>query len=521
VPSPARGGSGRTPIWAWSLVGVAAITAITLTILATGHGPGVSPDSVVYLSGARNLAGGRGYDSYALQPITEYPFGLSATLGLGAKVGIDPGDGARWLNALAFGALVALTFVLARRHLRHLWLAVGAAVAVAWAAPLMGVFSEAWSEPVFCVLAVALVLVLEQLLADREHALGWLVAAALLASVGFTFRYAGLALLALPVLVIGVATRRDGWRVAVARTLTYLALAAVLPAWVISRNLADGSAVFGPRASSIETLGGVAHSLLVTVRSWTLAGEDVSSALGWVVLVGAVAVVALGVAAAWPDDRRPAAPGAISLVPLVALVGGYVAYLVVSELVTNINAIDTRLLSPVYAPAVVLFLLAVDPLVAGSGRGNQRWLAACFAVMVGVWLVASLAESAARVHQDAEEGQGFASPSWVDSSFVAAYRRLPRDARVYSNYADGLYWATGRQPVNDSPAAVPYRSAGAVSELGAFRQLVRRSREPVYLVWLRPNTRTYLVTPEQLALSGLHLSVRSRAGDTTVYAVRG
>ena len=117
-----------------------------------------------------------------------------------------------------------------RRHIRRTWLAVGSALAVAWAAPLLGVFSQAWSEPVFCVLTVGLVLVLEKLMATRARATRWLVAAALLASVGFTFRYAGVTLLALPVVVIAVAARPDGSRAAVTRAMTYLSVATVLPA---------------------------------------------------------------------------------------------------------------------------------------------------------------------------------------------------------------------------------------------------------------------------------------------------
>ena len=291
---------------------------------------------------------------------------------------------------------------------------------------------------------------------------------------------------------------------------------------MISRNLVDGSSVFGPRASGIETVGGVVHGLAVTARTWVLGGSSVAAALGWVVLVAVAALVLLGVAAA-PRDREGAAPlpDTASLLPLVALVVGYVAYLAVSELVTNINAIDSRLLSPVYAPTVVLFALALDHLLAGGVSAQRRWVAVCLAAMVGVWLLASLGQSVARAHHDADDGQGYTASSSVDSQFVAAFRLVPRGARVYSNYADGLYAVTGREPVFDSPAVLAYRSTQAVDELAAFRQQVRRSRTAVYLVWLTANARTYLLTPELLAIAGLQLRVTSRRADTTVYAVRG
>ena len=78
-------------------------------------------------------------------------------------------------------------------------------------------------------------------------------------------------------------------------------------------------------------------------------------------VLAAVVVLVLLAAAVTPADRGGAArPPGMSLLPLVALVVTSVAYLVVSELVTNINAIDSRLLSPVYATGVVLVAVALD-----------------------------------------------------------------------------------------------------------------------------------------------------------------
>ena len=507
---------------AWLVVGFAALLAVVLALVATQHGAGVSPDSAVYLSGARNLAAGRGYVDYSLRPITAFPVGFSATLALGEKIGIDARDGARWLNASAFGALVLLTFALACRHLRQRWLAVGAAGAVAGSAPLFGVFSQAWTEPVFCVLVLAVLLVLERLTVQRSRGAWWLVTAGLLTSAAFAYRYSGLTLLVLSVLVIGVAARADGFAAVLRRTLLYLSVASVLPALIIARNLSEGSSAFGPRGSSIETLGGVTHSLAAAWRTWVLAGNGSSSSLGWVALVGAATLLALGLTVAYREHgARLRPPDAAPLLPLLAFIAGYVGYLVVSEFVTNINAIDDRLLSPTLAPVVVLVTIALDHLVAPQAMAQRRWLAKCLVAMLSLWLALSLAESVSRAHEDAVAGQGYAAPSWTGSPFVAAFRRLPTTARTFSNYADGLYSATGRQPVYDSPSLLLYRSRDPAHQFGPFRRLVRRSRKPVVLIWFDANTRTYLLTPQQLRQRGLELTVVTTTSETTVYAVRG
>ena len=45
----------------WLVVGGLSAIAFVITIVATRHGPGVSPDSVSYLTAARTAADGRGF----------------------------------------------------------------------------------------------------------------------------------------------------------------------------------------------------------------------------------------------------------------------------------------------------------------------------------------------------------------------------------------------------------------------------------------------------------------------------
>src|SRR5689334_23211459 len=78
--------TGRT---AWLAVGLVAISAVILVVVGTRQGSALSPDSADYISGARNLAAGRGFVNYSLQPITTFPPGFSATLALGDRLGLN------------------------------------------------------------------------------------------------------------------------------------------------------------------------------------------------------------------------------------------------------------------------------------------------------------------------------------------------------------------------------------------------------------------------------------------------
>jgi hypothetical protein len=88
------------------------VVGATALLFSTRWGIGLSPDSVVYIASARNLLSGYGlsisFTTGEFLLLTHYPPLFSAGLaGLGL-VGIDPLDGARWLNALIFGANITL-----------------------------------------------------------------------------------------------------------------------------------------------------------------------------------------------------------------------------------------------------------------------------------------------------------------------------------------------------------------------------------------------------------------------------
>jgi hypothetical protein len=283
---------GAARQWAWPAVVVAMMIAGALVWLGTRQGVGASSDSAVYVSGARNLADGDEFVSFSLQPITTFPPGFPITLAAGDRLGVDPAEGARALDVVAFGALVLLTFLLARRHVVSPWLCVWTAAAVAFAPALLGVYTYAWSEPVFNVLVLAMLLIVEPLMVRRGRDPVLLFLAAVVAGVAFSYRYAGITVLALPAIVILASAWRDGFRALLARTSTYVGLAMVVPALVVARNLSDGAAVLGDRGTSDETLGGVAQDMMRTFHEWALRSE--SSLLGYVALAGAGVVMTFG-----------------------------------------------------------------------------------------------------------------------------------------------------------------------------------------------------------------------------------
>jgi hypothetical protein len=490
---PAEGHDGQAKtLAAWFVVlGIAAVAA-ALSLAATREGPAVTADSIVYVSGARHLADGDGYRDYAHAEITGYAPGVSMILAGGDVLGIDAVDGARAVDALGFAALVILAFLLARRHVSRsgaLWVTAGVGVS----APLLGVYSTIWSEPLFCVVTVGFVLVLEQLTLDEGRALGRVAAAGLIGGVAFFLRYPGMVLVPIGLVVIVLATWRAGARATIERLVVFAVAAGVVPFVIIVRNyLTDGS-LLADRAQSTTNASSVLGDGFRTLRSWVVAGASVPAALATLALLSVIAAVIAG----WWHIGVPALQRERVL---FVVVGGYVAYLVVSELVTKIDPLGTRFLSPIYVPLLVLAAVAVEALLAD----RRHWGIIGAATIVALWSIGSLVKS---VSYASQTRGGFAASNWASADFLAAVDALPSNSRIVSNVGDGIYYTTGREPIALGPR-----------DPATLRAAVRAGA-PVYLAWHVPNHRD-VARPAQLRRDGFTLDAVARVPDGVVYRVR-
>ena len=436
-----------------------ACAAFVLAMVASRNGPGVTTDSTVYVATARNLAEGSGLTSWSGASMTVFPPGLPITLAAGAKLGIDVLDTARWLNAAAFAALVALTFVLAKRHVDREWLAVGAAGLALVAQSLLMTASTVWSEAAFNCLVVAQLVTLEKVVARKAGDTRMLVLASVFASAAFLCRYAGMTLILFSLIVVAYSVRHEPRAAMWRRVLTYTIPAVLFPiAWII-RNVVEGAGPLGDRSPSNETVGHVFRTFVSGLADLTV-DTRVPSMLRWIALVAVVAVVGAAVAL-FGTGRIPhtrPVPGVV-----LAFIVVYAVYLLASELLTRLDAVGGRLMTPILVPMIVVVVWALDQLIRIPRLDSRSVTLWCAAVLL-IWLAAGIALSANRAGKVGDAGSGFASEGWQRSPLIAAVRRLPRSAHVFSNAGGAVYYLTGRHPVED---------------LSAFR--ARRNGAPVYL----------------------------------------
>lgn len=500
-------------------MGVGAMAAGALVLWSTRQGAAISPDSATYVAGARNLAAGRGYSDYGLTAITDWPPGLSLLLAAAQELGSSALTAARWINAAALTGVVVCTFMLARRYVSRPLLALAAALAAGAAPALVGVFGFVWSEPVFCVLVLAVLLLLERI-GRTAAADPWLiVATGLVCGVAFCVRYAGMVLIVLAVLSVAVAALGSPPATILRRAGLALACGAFVPAIVVGRNLTHGS-LTGQRLPSTETIGAFVRVADTTLSSWIVAGHHVPARPGALVIAAVLAVAAIGLTLRVRADGVRS-PASAALFPLVAFVVGYALYIAVTEFQTQIDPPDDRICSPLLAPATIVLVIALEAIAGHPRLRARRWVMPAVVLALAAWIGVACATSLVRGTTDGGQGvrfsaDGVVTPHWTDSALAAGLRSLPDGATVFSNQPGGLYLSSGRQPslyAGEPLAEPPIPEAVQVAWLR--RQIAARPG-PTYLAWVLPNRRPNLVPPAYLAAHGVRLERVLTTPDGTI-----
>lgn len=382
------------------------------------HGPGMTPDSVHYLSAAENLRNGLGYATSVVpwngpfpRPIAEwpplYPVVLAAATALGGAIA-----GPWALNALL---LAASTWQVARMAplLGVLAFVVSPAV--------VSVHSYAWSEPLFLLLLILALRSQERLL-EEPGSKTLLIAAAVTALACLT-RYLGAALLISGALTL-IASRKR------LHGLAYAALSAIPPGLWLLRNQSVTGTLTGNRATSGRGLPELIREASTAVGGWFVPVTSLR-------IVALLALLALGVIAGRRLDRADR--------PWIAFAAVYLMMAFVLARIVAFDPLTTRLLVPIVPPMAILAARRFDrgkPVLAGA----MALLLVAGPALVTVRNLAYVAK--------VTQGHGYRAARWRETEAVrmAALGQGPfaGEGIIYSDAPDVLSLYSGR-PVRYLP----------------------------------------------------------------------
>jgi hypothetical protein len=418
------------------------------------------------------------------------------------------------VNAAAFAAIVVLTWVLASRHVASRGVALMATAIVVGSPALLDVSSHTWSEPVFCVVVLGFILLLEEAL-GRLDAFGQRVftaSAGVLAGVGFMIRYAGATLILVGLIVVLLGTGPA--RARLGRVGIFLAGALPLPLLWLARNAASGAPyLLGPRMQVRDSVSSLLETLGKSFVSLFTYGSSLGNYL--VALAPITLLVGFGVIVATRRHHRSDHHAAPSLLPLVAFIACYGASVVVSAKTAG-SSIDDRIVMPIFVPVVVVGASFASRSLTAARQGRRDWTRRVVGVVAIGVVISAIVTTVHFIETSWTTGRaahGYATDTLARSPLARAVaHHATLSALVTTNSPWTLYSATGREPLLVAPEAL-YPSASLVpTKTDALADLA--CHETVYFAWYARSAH-----PATNLGGGLVLSTVERVRDGVLYAV--
>jgi type IV secretory pathway VirB2 component (pilin) len=402
-------------------------------LATTQNGVGISPDSVAYIGGARQILAGKGFtEAYppGNRPMTHFAPVYSIVLAAFGLISLDPQVMAKWLNAGLFLATGAVTGIYLVHRLHSKGVVYLSGLAIALAVPLRTIYSMAWTEPLFIFLMVCGFLILNAALESKNNP--YLVISALLLGLCAVVRYAGLVFVPIIGTWLLIFTPEPFYgRIRKAALGMAISLLPSVLWW--SRNYSLTGWLTDRRLAAHPISPGTAAQVIHTITHWIIPTGSSSQRLA----VLSVAVLVLGLLL-W----RSKSEFRIKLLPLETLLiifcAAYVLFLFVSISFFDAQTpLDDRVLSPLYFPLLILAALFLDAIFKLRRRGIT------LPILLSVLILSILqVQSITRWAAANREGFGYDRTFWNQSLALKWLRSTPVEAPIYSNAPDLIYFKT-------------------------------------------------------------------------------
>ncbi|NOH11332.1 MAG: hypothetical protein HND51_06755 [Chloroflexi bacterium] len=488
--------------WLWpTTLGAIALLGFGLVWASTIWGAGLISDSFQYVSTARNLAGGLGFQfevGKSLLPLVHYPPLFPSVLAGFEIAGIDALLGARLINALLFGANAVLVGVsIEKITASKVWGSIGALL-TAIAAVLLGVHSWALSEPLYIFLGLVGWLILSQYLENNQLRL--LVAASGLFGLAFLARYAGVAIVVAGALAVLLFSTQNWRKRGMDAALLGIISVSVSGLWAVRITLLAGS--FGARELQyIPLTAGNIESLLNNILTWVVPFPLVNGREAWILFGLFIGLVVFGLYVRVSDLKvKEIVWSEKTLFRLHSLYFWvYPVSVVAAKMFLDRGiGLNDRMLSPML---VSLMIVGVSIVAQVWKMDQRRWVrvvlvsgAVLFTAFYGV-------ETGLAMRSFRGEGLGLARADWHSAESIQAFADF-EDEEFYSNSPSSLYlWSY--KPANNlnsfarmAASADPDRAYIVVFAHVPTNKNIEEMAEGVELVVGDEVAEVYLFVPE-------------------------
>ncbi|MBW4888226.1 hypothetical protein KXQ82_00800 [Mucilaginibacter sp. HMF5004] len=423
---------------------IAAIAGFFVVNIFTRYaGVGISPDSIMYLSTARNLNAHHGLIFFSGKPIVAFPVFFPIFLAIVQFIThTDVLALASTLTGLMFASVIFLSGVVMEGFTYpsklYKWFIL---IALVLSPSLLEIYSMLWSETLFMVLMLLFFIAYKNYL--DTHSIKALLWVSAIAAIACITRYAAITL----VLTGGLLLLCDK-QLNIRKKISHIFLFGGISVSLLIVNIIRNSLVThtgtGPRYKSVTSLSQNMHYTGTVFCDWFTLTEK---QYGWAIIITALLVLAFSGIFLYNTLVRKARFTTYENIIITYFIACSL-FMILWATVNKFETLNNRLLSALFIP----FLLGCTywlPMVLKYSRSRFRLIAITLATCVGlIFIYNEYNIDYQRYYDQGDYGvPGFTDDSWNKSPLVATLKKpnlFKAGYPIYNNLCEGFYFFTGK-----------------------------------------------------------------------------
>ncbi len=400
-----------------SLLLIIGIISTSIILLATRtFGVGLSPDSLHYLFMAKQVLIGEAITTAVWPPM--YPAAL-ALISLIFRISLL--NSARFLNAVSFGITIFMSGILIRKNIKlnMLFTFLGLFIIIL-SRPLVPVHLMAWSEPLFICMMIISLLFLDEYFSVKNFS--YLILSSVFISIACITRYIGLAVVMAAISTI-VLLNRQNYRLLIRDVVSYLLISTTpLAVWLV-RNICVTGTLTGPRSSSSHTFLEIIRAMSNAIYRFFLFGRLENNRL-----LIAIFFIIIGflISTYYWKIYQIYRPDLSRNYLFIIVIGVYLVFLLSMSMLTKIDLVDNRLLSPIIVPLYLIFLgFTIEIGKIWKEKKHNISINIFLTLFLTIFIIFSFPYTKATINNHIKNGNDFLTRPWSESIPPLYYEEFP------------------------------------------------------------------------------------------------
>jgi hypothetical protein len=428
---------------------LAAIAGFFLIQLFFRHsGIGISPDSVTYLSAARNMIQGNGFRSFDNLPVVDFPFAYPFLLTIiSFFTRLDPLQFGCVLNGLLFGLLLYVSGGIMNGFQKSSgWYKRIILAGILLSPAIQEVYTLLWSETLFLLLILLFIVSMANYL--RHSTIRWLLISILLCAFACLTRYAGVFLVIAGSGII-LLNQENNWRKRLSHSMLFTILSVSLLFVNIIRNRMLTGFATGPRPKSDTGIWKIMENFGGVLCDWLLINRTTGVAIFLTIVVLLVFVLTI----LHVQSRHKSNYKFEYIMAFTGLV--YCLFMLATAKLTRYEQFTNRLLSPMFILLICSLTWWIPGFLARQSY-RMKWVYGLPVLILAAWFL-NIQMAADYEYYDGVKDAGvpgYQEDSFVQSEIVNYLKEntgiLNHGYEVYSNAGDAFYFVT-RHPARQLP----------------------------------------------------------------------